>query len=222
MIIYPDVIYSTTEYEQEVAAQLDDPFGLAFVDVFWHGTRQYQCFIERDGVAKHQDYLRRAREGVEQWQDMKRSCETGCSKFEARTLEHRRGLFKNTGQGHGDRVGKQMDITVAMAVESFRHVEANNAVSIKKLRQQAKLAHGQIQSYKWMVERLTAALVMYRHEHLESLSDEAKPPDVFNHGNTATADLRANLPAPEIKVKPPNGRTATIAGVHRVLAASAR
>lgn len=208
MIIYPDILYSSTEYEQEVAIHLDDPFSLAIVDIFWHGTRQYQSFIERDGVAKHQDYLRRGREGVAQWQDKIKTCETGCCKLEARTLEHRRSLFKSNSPDHSGRVGKQMDITVAMAVETFRKIEANNAGSIKKLRERAKLAHGQIQSYKSMVERLTAALVMYQHERLAGPNNEAKPLDVSNHVNITTTDLQAGLPAPEIKVKQPYCRTA--------------
>lgn len=222
MIIYPDVIYSSIEYEHEVAAHADDPFSLAIVDIFWHGTRQYQSFIERDGVAKHQDYLRRGREGVAQWQDKMKACETGCCKLEARTLEHRRSLFKNAGPDRSDRVGKQVEITVAMAVETFRKIEADNAASIKELRERAKLAHGQIQSYKSMVERLTAALVMFQHERLESSTNEAKPLEVSNHDNTAAADLQADPPAPEIKVKQPNYRTAAIAGAHHESAVRAR
>lgn len=214
MIVYPDVNYSSSEYEHEVAAHAGDPFSLAVVDIFWHGTRQYQIFIERDGVARHQDFLRRGREGVAQWQDQMRACETGCSKLEARTLEHRRSLFKNANPDHSDRVGKQLEITVAMAVEAFRKVEANNVASIKKLRERAKLAHDQIQSYKSMVERLTAALVMYQHESPKSSNNDAKPPVVSEH-ITATVDLQADVPAPEIKVKQPNDRTASITGVHR-------
>lgn len=210
MIVYPDVIYSTTEYEHEVAAHADDPFSLAIVDIFWHGTRQYQSFIERDGMAKHQDLLRQGREGVAQWQDKIKACETGCCKLEAQTLEHRRSLFKNTSADRSDRVGKTMYITIAMAVETFRKIEANNAASIKKLRERAKLAHGQIRSYKSMVERLTAALVMYQYERPEGPANEAKLPGVSIQVNAAVVGLQTNLPAPEITIKHPNDQTACL------------
>lgn len=215
MIIYPEVIYSSADYDAALAAHIDDPFPLAIVDIFWHGTRQYQKFIERDGIAKHQEYLRRGRVGVAQWQETMKACETGCGKLEARTLTYRRALFKNNTAGQSDRGAKQVEITVAAAVENFRKIEADNALGIKKLRERAKFARDQVQSYKSIVERLTAALVMYRHEHLESPTKEVTVPDRVN---APGVDWEADLPAPEITVKQPGHRTASVDDVQREFA----
>jgi hypothetical protein len=59
--IFPAMEIDQAAYRQEIANHLHDPFNKALVEVFWHGTDDYQRFIARDGLAIQQNILAQIR-----------------------------------------------------------------------------------------------------------------------------------------------------------------
>ena len=64
MKTYPDIAYDPDNYAEELGRHLDNPFRKALVEISWHGTRQYQSMIERDGMAAQQKILAEIRETI--------------------------------------------------------------------------------------------------------------------------------------------------------------
>lgn len=60
---YPGQAHDADAYGQAIANELHDPFNKAMVELFWHGTDDYQKFIKRDGLAAQQRLLAQIRNG---------------------------------------------------------------------------------------------------------------------------------------------------------------
>ena len=57
MKTYPPIAYQPDAYRAELARHLHDPWAKGLVEVIWHGTVDYQNFIERDGLDHHRTLL---------------------------------------------------------------------------------------------------------------------------------------------------------------------
>ena len=64
MNTYPDITYNPEHYAEVLGRHIDNPFRKALVEIGWHGTRQYQAMIERDGMAAQQKILAEIRETI--------------------------------------------------------------------------------------------------------------------------------------------------------------
>jgi hypothetical protein len=57
MKTYPAPNCAPESYRAELAKHLHDPWAKGMVDVLWHGTVEYQKFIENDGIEHHRALL---------------------------------------------------------------------------------------------------------------------------------------------------------------------
>lgn len=57
----PPLDIDKAAYRQAIADQLHDPFNKGLVELFWHGTDDYQRFIARDGLEAQQKFLAQIR-----------------------------------------------------------------------------------------------------------------------------------------------------------------
>lgn len=60
---FPALAIDKAAYQQAIANSLHNPVDKAMVELFWHGTDDYQRFIVRDGFAAQQALLAQVRHG---------------------------------------------------------------------------------------------------------------------------------------------------------------
>lgn len=199
----------------EISRNLHDPFLTALVEIRWHGTREYQPMIERDGMEKQQGILQKIRETI--------GIFSRCIKAEEQKIKELTARAQACRREAGD-----LGDAVSYRDAHGRLATRNNSGRITKLRAQEKaltddritaqkllaLVRSELTHYKLMDEMLSAALLMYREEDAKRRATPATPPEppVFNITNRVEApivNLEAHLPAPEITVNLPARKTDT-------------
>ena len=215
MNTYPDITYNLDQYAEELGRHIDNPFHKALVEIGWHGTRQYQAMIERDGMAAQQKILADIRETIARLRQSAANAERACRVLtgEAQAVRRQSGeaAKETTYRDHHGRLATR-DNSAQVAKLRTREQQLRDACDERK--KSGVWAQQQIIEYQAIDAKLTAALLMFQYNTEKRAATPVipPPPPVFHIHNRVEApvvNLEAILPASEVTVNLPARKTET-------------
>lgn len=216
MNIFPDIQYKQDDYRAELGRHLDDPLRKAICEILWHGTRQYQRIIAREGSHAQQEILRQVRSNIRQLdQDIStlNSGEPGISanieklRSQAEELAGREE-YRRAGHGQLLRIDHSQRVAELMSQAAAQRNIWNMLRSMTSEKRQL------LAIYRQADQRLTVALLTFMEEQArraETPPAPAAPPVINVTVEAPTVNLEAtiDMPSPEVTVNLPDRKTIT-------------